>query len=98
MDLLCKRYHSPFLIVNEMLKVGRFTEFVDNLVKIESDEKNEKALWEYYLSVRMQFYEGTFNDLKEDLKNDKENANMTAKDIETTVQYSLDILNNFTPN
>lgn len=97
MDLLCRRYASPFLFVNEMLKVGRFAEFVDNLIKTDNKEKEEKAVWEYYLSARMQFYEGSFEDFKEGLKNNRDNANMTAKDIETTVNHSMKILNNFNP-
>ena len=97
MDLLFKRYASPFLFINEMLKVGRFAEFVDNLIRTENKEKEEKTLWEYYLSARMQFYEGSFEDLKEGIKNNRENANMTAKDIETTIKNSMKILNNFNP-
>jgi hypothetical protein len=59
-------------------------------------EKDEKTLWEYYL-FRMQFYEGSFEDFKEGLKNDRKNANMTPKNIETTVNNSMQILKNFNP-
>lgn len=77
-----------------MLEVGRFAEFVDNVIKNDNKEKDEKALWEYYL---FRFVEGSFEDFKEGLKNDRENANMTAKDIETTINHSMKILNNFNP-
>lgn len=97
MDLCFKRYASPFSIINQFLKVGRFAEFVDNLIRTENKEKEEKTLWEYYLSARMQFYEGSFEDLKEGIKNNRKNANMTAKDIETTIKNSMKILNNFNP-
>ena len=97
MDLCFKRYASPFSIINQFLKVGRFAEFVDNLINTENKEKDEQRCWEFYISARMQLYEGSFEDFKEGLKNNRENANMTAKDIEATVNHSMKILNNFNP-
>ena len=97
MDLLCRRYASPFSIINQYLKVGRFAFFVDSIIRTENEEKDEKTLWEYYLSPRMQFYEGSFDEFKEGLKNDRNNANLSAKSIEATVNDSMQILKNFNP-
>lgn len=97
MDLLFKRYASPFLFIDGMIQTGRFTEFVENLIDISNKEKEDKSLWEYYLSVRMQFYEGTFNDFRKGVETDKKNAALSVDDIETTIQNSMNILQNFNP-
>lgn len=94
MDLLFSRYASPFLFINGMLQTGRFTYFVENLVKKDNEEKEDKALWEYYLNRPV---EGSFKEFKEELRNDRNNASLSANDIETTVKNSLDILKNFNP-
>ena len=94
MDLLFKRYASPFLFIDGMLQTGRFAEFVDNLMKKENEEREERALWEFFISKDI---DGTFDEFKKSLKTDRENATLSANDIETTVQNSLNILQNFNP-
>ena len=94
MDLLFKRYASPFLFIDGMIQTGRFTEFVENFVDTNNKEKQEKALWEYYL---FREWERSFNDFKESVENDRKNAAQSVYDIETTVQNSMNILQNFNP-
>lgn len=94
MDLLFSRYASPFLFINGMLQTGRFAEFVESLVKKDSEEKEEKTLWEFYLNRQV---DGSFKEFKEEFRNNKNNASMSANDIETTVQDSMNILKNFIP-
>ena len=94
MDLLFKRYASPFLFIDGMLQTGRFAEFVDNFITTVNEEKEEKYLWEFFINNDI---DGTFAEFKESLKTDRENATMSASDIETTVQNSLNILQNFNP-
>ena len=94
MDLLFKRYASPFLFIDGMLQTGRFAEFVDNFITTVNEEKEEKYLWEFYINNDI---DGTFAEFKKGLKTDRENATMSASDIETTVQNSLNILQNFNP-
>lgn len=94
MDLLFKRYASPFLLLDEFIKIGRFSQFVTELLNAENTEKDEKALWEYYL-VRV--WDGSFNSFKEQLENERKNANMTETDIETIVNDSVKTLINFNP-
>lgn len=94
MDLLFKRYASPFLFIDGMIQAGRFTEFVENFVDTSNKEKQEKALWEYYL---FREWERSFNDFKESVENDSKNAAQSVYDIETTVQNSMNILKNFNP-
>lgn len=95
MDLLCKRYSaSPFIFLNGFLQTGRFCDFIDNFITTVQEEKEEQKLWEYFL---MRVWEGSFEDFKENIKNNEKHANMSANEIETTVNYSMNILNNFNP-
>lgn len=94
MDLLFKRYASPFLFMDGMIQTGRFSEFVDEFVRTAMKDEDESKLWEFYLH-RVQ--EGSFLDFKEELENDTNNQNLSKETIETTIQSSMDILNNFTP-
>ena len=94
MDLLFKRYASPFLFIDGMLQAGRFSAFVDDFMKTTNKEKEDQINWEYYLHRVM---EGSFNDFVQSLKNTEDDKNLSEATIETTVQYSLNLLNNFKP-
>jgi hypothetical protein len=96
MDLLSKRYANPCFFLDGMIQTGRLEEFVENIVDMTNSEKEEETMWEYYLH-RAIMYEGSFNDFVEESKVTKEHANMPERTIETTVQHSMDILNNFNP-
>lgn len=89
MDLLFKRYASPFVLLDNMIATGRFCEFVCELIEITNEEEV------YDIWIRRVFDKG-FNDFKnsilEKIKNDNGNQN-----VETTVMESMNILNNFKP-
>ena len=95
MDLLFKRYASPFSFINETIKSGRFQEFVVEFANTITKEKEEKQNWEFFLH---KVWEGTYQDFTSDMENNKKNQTMTKRTIETTVNHSLNILNNFKPN
>lgn len=95
MDLLFKRYASPFSFVNGMIKSGRFQEFVVEFADTIRKEKEEKKSWEFFLH---KVWEGTYQDFTSDIENNKRDMTMTKQTIETTVNHSLNILNNFKPN
>lgn len=80
--------------MDEMIHVGRFAEFVDDFTGTVSKEKEEQINWEFYLHKVL---EGTFNDFIEEIENNKRNQNLSERTIETTVQHSMNILNNFNP-
>jgi hypothetical protein len=96
MDLLSQRYASPCFFLNGVISTGRLLEFVEDMVEIINSEKEETALWEYYLH-RAPFFEGSFNDFKKEIKNNEEHQNMSERTIETTLQHSMNILNKFNP-
>ena len=94
MDLLFKRYASPFLFMDGMIRTGRFDEFVDEFISTINAENEETTNWDFYLH---KVQEGSFKDFIDELENNKQNQNMSEETIESTVQKSLSILNNFTP-
>ena len=49
MDLLSQRYASPFLILDEFIRLQQLHEFVVKTMKTIADEKVREARWQYYL-------------------------------------------------
>lgn len=94
MDWLFKRYANPFPFINGMIFTGRFADFVDEFVQIVRDEKEEQTSWDFYLHKVM---EGSFIEFRESMKNEKTHKEMSEKAIETAINDSMNILNNFNP-
>ena len=86
MDLLFKRYASPFSLLDEVIRNRQFCEFIKMLgIEVENDQ-----LWEFFLhKVNGQ----TFADFKASLKVET----VSTADLETTVNTSYDIIQNFKP-
>lgn len=95
MDWLYQRYASPFSFMNQMLRCGRFADFVTDFQSIIETEKEEKAQWEVWLH---KVFDISYTDFKQGIKDTKQNMQMTANDVGTTIQESKDILNNFKPS
>ena len=101
MDLLLKRYASPFSFINGMIQTGRFEEFVDEFIaqinretEFENHEKEMRFYWEAWLH---KVFDKDFNVYMDEIRTNERNKNMSEETIETTVQKSMDILNNFNP-
>ena len=92
MDLLFKRYASPFLLVDQMLLTGQFSEFVTEIFDYDTDDR----LWNIFLhKVDGQT---SFNDWKASIGlGQNSNTEMTKNEIETTINDSFYILNGFEP-
>ena len=95
MDLLSQRYANPCFFMDGMIQTGRFTDFVTDFIKTINQEKEEQYDWEYFLH---KVWEGTYEEFKKEIQVNKQNQNMSARTIETTVQDSMNILKNFTPD
>ena len=90
MDLLFKRYASPYLLVDEMIMAGQFSDFVTQLTEFDADQN----LWEFFLHK----VDGpSFNDWKASLETEK-SIQVSNDQIETTINDSYFILNNFEPD
>lgn len=91
MDLLFKRYASPFLLVDQMILTGNFAEFVAKLVELDADEK----LWQFFLHKVDE--EKSFNDWKASVVGQQVETQMSDDEIKATVQSSFSILNGYEP-
>lgn len=93
MDLLFKRYASPFLLLDEMLLCGRFQEFVTELFNIHNKETENETLWDLYLHSA--FLEKSFVEFKKALCI-KDSIEETVIDVETTLNETMnDVWNEF---
>ena len=94
MDLLFSKYASPFILLEQMISLCRFSEFVSEFLQIEDDQK----LWQLYLSaISNSFIEvGSFEDFKKKCTGKAEVVGEVK--LEATVKESINILNNFNPS
>ena len=92
MDSLFKRYANPFLFMDGMIHTGRFNYFVRSFWKEIHEEDNEKTLWDFYLH---RVFEGSFDDFRAGIENEKKNRSMSEQTMETTIKHSMNILKNF---
>lgn len=49
MDLLAKRYASPFLVLDEFIRLQQLHDFVIEISQTIAEENEQKFQWEYYL-------------------------------------------------
>lgn len=94
MDLLYKRYASPFSFMDGMIATDRFCEFVSSFVKAVNEEKEDQLDWEFFLH---KVFDKPYQEFKADIETNKKNQNMSKQTIEATVQDSMNILQNFNP-
>lgn len=87
MDLLFHRYASPFVLLDQVISTGDFSEFVSTVWQVNEEEMQ----WQYYL---FRVFDKSFTDFKEGMKPQK---GMTKADIETTVKDSKSMLDSFIP-
>ena len=95
MDLLFKRYASPYSFMDGMILTGRFEEFVIEFISTVSKEKEEEVEWEFFLH---KIWNASFKEFKEMQEINNANLNMSEDNIETTIKHSMKILNNFNPD
>ena len=88
MDLLFKRYASPFLLIDQMIVMNCFSDFI--LQTLKND--NEDLLWEFFLH---KVQEKSFNEFKDEVE--IQTTEVTKEDLETTINYSIDLLQGFNP-
>ena len=94
MDLLHKRYASPFSFMDGYIATGRFNEFVSSFIDTVNQEKEEKHNWEFFLH---KVFDKSYGEFIDSIKINNETQNMSVRTIETTVEDSMNILKNFKP-
>lgn len=91
MDLLFKRYASPFLLLDHYIDSGRFLEFVNEFNGIQTEE----LMWDVWLH---KIFDQSFDDYKQGvMEHAKNNVKPTKKQLETTIINSKSILDSFHP-
>ena len=90
MDLLFKRYASPFSLIDGYIQTSRFCELIHAIVK----QKNEDDKWEYFIH---KVWDKSYSDFCESLQISQDLQEMSNEDVETTLKMSMDILGNFNP-
>lgn len=86
MDLIFKRYSSPFLLIDNLIMHCKLSSFIRELSEI----RREEDVWEYYLH---KINDKSYIDFKNSLDLDSELVE--EQDFETTIKESIDILNSF---
>lgn len=87
MDLLFHRYASPFLLLDQIIPAGDFSQFVSTIWQIQDEEMQ----WQYFLA---KVFDKSFEDFKETMKPQQ---GMTQKEIKTTINDSMSMMNTFIP-
>ena len=92
MDLLFKRYASPFVLLDNLIATASLSTFIDDFFKFIGEEKQEETTWEFFLH---KVFDKSWKEFCEEI----ESTNKAEKiDVGATIKKSHDILNNFTPD
>lgn len=90
MDSLARRYASPFIVLDEMIRQGRLLEFVLELWKIEDEEK----VWDVWLH---KVYDKSYKEWEEELTAKARARGVSESELEATVTNSKQLLDGFNP-
>ena len=87
MDLLFKRYASPFVLLDGLILTNSLNSFIDDFVDFVKED-NE---WEFFLH---KIYDKSWSEFRSSIKR---SDNQEPIDLGATLVKSKNILNNFTP-
>ena len=91
MDLLFKRYASPFVLIDGLILTNSLNIFVDDFFDFVIEEQKNKTEWEFFLH---KVYDQSWSEFSESIKPSK---NQTPINLGATIVKSKNILTNFTP-
>ena len=94
MDLLAQRYASPFLILDEFIRLHQLHEFTVEIIKTIADEKVQEVRWQFYLH---KVYNKSWEDYLRSCEQPKE-VEVSHDQIKTTIDESRNILEGFIPS
>ena len=87
MDLLFKRYASPFVLLDSLILTNSLNSFIDDFIDFVKED-NE---WEFFLH---KIYDKSWSEVRSSIK---QSDNQEPIDLGATLIKSKNILNNFTP-
>ena len=91
--MLFQRYANPMVILDKMIRARRFTEFVQEVMRIRNQEMIDKARWEFWLH---KVFEMTFEEYL--AKIDGTDEVLSDDVMEETIKDSMGIINGFCPS
>lgn len=93
MDIAFSRYANPMLLFNQMIRTGRLTEFVNELIKIRNEENENQTLWELWLH---KVYDKTYANFLNEVHPQKDTGEKLSDDVvKATINESMGIINGF---
>lgn len=93
MDLLAKRYASPFFLLDEYVRQGRLFEFVSEINIVHNDER----LWELWLHKVSPEDNRSFDAWRNSLQKTADVEKVDESELKETVENSKNMLNGFVP-
>ena len=91
MDLLFKRYASPFVLLDGFIATNSLSDFIDDFFKFVDEERQEETKWQFFLHK-------VFDKSWKDFCDEIDSVNKADKvDLGATIKKSHDMLNNFAP-
>lgn len=94
MDLLAKRYASPFLVLDEFIRLHQLHEFILETLKTIADERIQNKRWEYYLH---RVHGMTFEEYVRRCETPEEKPGMSNAEIGNVINDSKKMLMGFVP-
>lgn len=80
------------ILLDGMIRTRRFSEFINEFIKIHNKEQDDKATWEFYIH---RVFDMSYKDFLDSLPKEEQAA--TKEDIAATLTNSADLLHSFDP-
>lgn len=94
MDLLFKRYASPFLLLDSLISARRFSGFVDEFITWINKDNEDKVRWDIYLH---KVFNQSYQEFIESMEENSQEYDNTPINLETALNNAENILNRFKP-
>lgn len=94
MDLLAQRYASPFLILDEFIRLNQLHEFLVQTLSRIADEKVHDARWQFWLH---KVFNMTFEDYVRRCEEPEQETQINYAQIGGIISDSKELLNGFVP-
>jgi hypothetical protein len=95
MDLLAQRYASPFLILDEFIRLHQLHDFTVEIIKTIADEKVQEVRWQFFLH---KVYGMSWEAYLKSCEQPQEEAEMTHEQIGNTISDSRKLVEGFIPS
>lgn len=98
MDLLSKRYASPFSLLDNLIQAEQFNEWVTYFLNKQVQEDDDKKMWEFFLH---KVFNKSFNEWKTEATTGQSGGAVGVMDEakkEKIIESSEAILNGFNPS